>query len=458
MKKLYISIILMLFVLAFQVKAQSDMIGYGLAKTLPQANSLNPAILPDYKFSLGLPGLSGAHFYSGNNFLTLKNLTAKDAEGNMLLEPIFAGLKNNNRINSEGNINIFHIGFRKQKSYTAVSVNSRFITQVSIPKELLALPYYGNASDQIPNGLVDLNDFAARATAFTEVGISHGRAFLDDKLTLGVKIKYLIGHGIVDLPNLDASIRTYGDNDFRGDSIEFRSNGFDVRAGGVFGAVAKDDGSVDDIKNAFNNGGFGIDLGATFQLTEKISLFASINDLGYIRWSNNSYIVSVPQASAMFTGVDLIDVINGDTDALESQLDSLESDLNIVETEDQPFTTPLTGKLYAGASYKLSKRQTASAIMYSELYRGKIIPAFTAMYNFQYNTFFNFALSGTLMNNRPNIGTGFTFNVIGLQLYLATNDVLSILNPGNGRTFDVRAGLNFTFGNINKVKEVKEKK
>ncbi len=455
MKKTFTSIILMLFVLVCQVRAQSDMIGYGLIKTLPQANALNPAMLPDYKFTLGLPGLSGAHVYSGNNFITLNKLTAKDAEGNLTLAPIFSGLKNNNRVNSEGNINIFHLGIRNQKSYTAFSINTRVITHTTVPRELLALPYYGNASDQIANGLVDLNSFSARAIAFTEVGISHGRSFLDEKLTLGARLKYLVGHGIIDLPNLDASIRTYGDNEFRGDSIEFISNGFDVRAGGIFGASVKDDGSAEEIKSAFNNGGFALDLGATFQLTEKINLFASINDLGFIRWSNDTYIATVPQASAIFNGVDLIDAINGDTDALDAQLKDLENDLEITETEDQPFTTPLTGKLYVGASYQLSKRQTGSAIMYSQLYRGKIIPAFTALYNFQYNTFFDFALSGTLMNGRPNIGTGFTFKVIGLQLYLATNDVISILNPGNGRSFDVRAGLNFTFGNIHKTKEKK---
>ncbi len=455
MKKTYISIILILLVLAVKVKAQSDMIGYGLTKTLPQANALNPAILPDYKFTLGLPGLSGAHLYNGNNFIKLNQLNAKDAEGNLVLDPIFSGLKKNNRINTEANVNIFHLGVRGKKGYTAFSVNSRIISHATIPREVLALPYYGNASDQIPDGLVDLNNLSLRTVAFTEVGLSHGRSFLEDKLTIGVRLKYLVGHGIVDLPNVDASIRTFGNNDFRGDSIEFISNGFEVRAGGLAGAAANDDGSADEIKNAFNNRGFGVDLGATFQLTEKINLFASINDLGFIKWSNNSYVATIPQASAMFTGVDLIDAINGDGNALENQLDSLESDLEIVETKGGAFTTPLTGKLYAGASYQLSKRQTASAIMYSELYRGKIIPAFTAMYNFRYNTFFDFALSGTLMNGRPNIGTGFTFKVIGLQFYVATNDVISILNPGNGRTFDVRAGLNFTFGNIHKSKEKK---
>ncbi len=453
MKKTFISIILMLFVL--QVRAQSDMIGYGLIKTLPQANALNPAILPDYKFSLGLPGVSGFHLYNGNNFIKVNQLNAKDAEGNLILEPIFSGLKKNNRINTEGNINLFHLGVRGKKGYTAFSINSRVITHTSIPREVLALPYYGNASDQIPDGLVDLNSFSVRAVAFTEVGLSHGRSFLEEKLTIGLRLKYLVGHAVVDLPNLDASIRTYGNADFRGDSIEFISNGFEVRAGGMAGAAANDDGSADEIKNAFNNGGFGVDLGATFQLTEKINLFASINDLGYIKWSNNSYIATIPQASAMFTGVVLLDAINGDANALENQLDSLEKDLEITETSGGAFTTPLTGKLYAGASYKFSKRQTASAIMYSQLYRGKIIPAFTALYNFQYNTFFDFALSGTLMNGRPNIGTGFTFKVIGLQFYLATNDIISILNPGNGRTFDMRAGLNFTFGNIHKTKEKK---
>lgn len=458
MKNKYSLILLLLVAISFKLKGQSDMIGYGLAKTLPQANALNPAILPDYKFSLGLPGLSGFHVNAGNNFTNLGLITSKDSEGNMPIDEIYDGLKKNNRLTGNANVNVFHLGIRGKKGYTAFSINTRAFVRSSIPKSFLGLPYYGNASDELEDGVMDFKKFSAKSMAFTEVALSHGRSMFTEKLTLGVRLKYLIGHAYADMPSFDASIKTFGNDEFRGDSIQFTSNGFNVRAGGMAGAVINDEDNSDDVANAFNNGGFAVDLGATYQFTEKIQFFASLNDIGFIKWKNNTYNAYIPSTSVTFTGVDVVDLINGDDSALEDELDSLVDELEIEETSGEAFSTPLTGKLYAGASYKLTKRQTASAIMYSEIYRGTIIPAFTAMYNFQLNTFFNFALSGTLMNGRPNLGTGFTLNLIGFQFYVATNDLLSLTNPINGKMADVRAGMNFTFGKINKVKRKKDKK
>ncbi|MBK6265814.1 hypothetical protein JKA74_12290 [Marivirga sp. S37H4] len=451
MKNRYYFIFVIFIAISTQLKGQSDMIGYGLTKTLPQANSLNPAMLPDYKFSLGLPGLSGLHFNGGNNFTSLKLITSKDAEGNMPVDEIFGGLRRNNRATGSVNLNVFHLGIRGEQSYTAFSINTRAFARASIPKSLLGLPYYGNASSEFEDGIMDFKRFSVKSMAFTEVALSHGREILGDKMTAGIRLKYLMGHAYADMPGMDASIRTYGNNEFRGDSIDFISNGFNIRAGGVAGALANEEDDIT-VGDALNNSGFAIDLGATYKFSRKINFFASINDLGFIKWKNNTYNAYIPKTSVTFTGLDLIDLINGDDNALDDQIDSLVDDMEIVETRNESFTTSLTSKLYAGASYQLTDRQTASAILYSELYRGTLIPALTAIYNFQYNTFFNFALSGTLMNGRPNIGTGFTLNLIGLQIYLATNDLLSLTNPVNGRMVDVRTGINFTFGNINKGK------
>jgi hypothetical protein len=58
------------------------------------------------------------------------------------------------------------------------------------------------------------------------------------------------------------------------------------------------------------------------------------------------------------------------------------------------------------------------------------------------------------MNGRVNnIGAGFTLNLIPFQICLTTNDLLSLVNPIKGRSADLRFGINFTFGNINKGKQ-----
>lgn len=435
--------------------AQPDMIGYGLYKTLPQANNLNPAMLPDYKVSIGLPGLSGFRLNASQNFSNLEKLNAKDEEGRMILSDIYDGLNRNNRIATANTLNLFHLGIRGVSGYTAFSINSRVEARTNLPKGIFSLLYHGNSSNQIEDGLIDLNRISAKTMAFTEIAISHGREILSGKMTAGIRLKYLIGHNYSALPGLDASLRTYGNDSFRGDSITFTSNGFDAKLGGISGAVAVGKDNEADIINAgLRNSGIAVDLGATYKFSRKINFFASLNDLGFINWNQAyAYQANIPSASYTFSGLDVIELLNGQNLSVVRELDSLVEQLDIVEIKDESFSSALTARLYAGASYAMTHQQTASAILYTELYRGRLIPALTAMYNFHPGTFFNFAFSGTVMNNRfNNFGTGITLNLVPFQLVLATNDLLSIINPMKGRSLDFRFGINHTFGNINKGK------
>lgn len=456
MKKIIYSALLILFIWnSSKVLAQSDMITYGLGKTLPQTNNLNPAILPDYKFSLGLPGLSGFHINTAQNFTNLEMLDAKDADGNINSSNLLNSIKRNNRISSNNTINLFHLGIRGLTSYTAVSINTRTTARVSLPREFFQFAILGNASNELEDGLLDLNRFSTKLMGYTEIGVSHGREILGGQMTAGIRVKYLIGHGYADIKNFDARLRTYGNDEFRGDSIEMNVNQFDIRTAGIAGSVFDDDFNSEDIRSSLlSNGGFGLDLGATYEFSKKIRFFASMNDLGFIKW-NSQYAnqFSVPSFQYSFSGADVVELINGEDISVINDFDSAINDLEIAETTDESFTTSLTARIYAGASYQLSRRQTASAILYSELYRGALIPAFTGMYNFQAGTFFNFAFSATMMNGRVNnFGTGITLNLVPFQLVLATNDLMSIVKPMKGRAADFRFGINHTFGNVNKGK------
>lgn len=435
--------------------AQSDMISYGLHKTLPQANNLNPAMLPDYKFTIGLPGLSGFHLNTAQNFTNLGLLTSKDAEGYIDTDKILSKIKRNNRVSTNNTVNLFHLGIRGLTSYTAFSVNTRAIVRTSLPREFFQFAVLGNASNQLDGGVLDMGRFSTKAMGYTEIGLSHGREILAGKMTVGVRVKYLMGHAYADLKSFDATLTTHGNDDFRGDSISMNVKEFDIRTAGAAGLFVKDENQDENlVKSLLSNRGFGLDLGATYEFSRKIKFFASLNDLGFISW-NEQYTNqrTVPSFNYQFGGVDVVELMNGENLSVIDDFDSMINNLTIVETNNESFTTSLTARLYAGASYELSRRQTVSAIMYSELYRGTLIPAFTGIYNFQAGTFFNFAFSATMMNGRVNnFGTGITLNLMPFQIVLATNDLGSLINPMKARTADFRFGINHTFGNVEKAK------
>lgn len=440
--------------------AQSDMIGYSLGKTLPQANLLNPAFLPDYRVSIGLPGLSGFHTHTGQNFTNLDVLTVTDTSQFVNTDDVFKQIKNNNRIVNGNTINLFHVGVRGLRSYSAFSVNTRTFARVTIPRDVFILAVEGNASENLDEGIVELNDMSGFAVGFTEVAISHGREFFDGKFTLGARLKYLVGHGVVNAPTLDAQLITYGSPTFRGDSVALINNGSEVRAAGAIGAALLDSESDLSSETLTSGRGFGLDLGATYQFSDRLSFSASLLDLGFINWNDEyAYQGEVTPASYTFSGVDFVDLVSGEETSFDSELDSAINDLEYIEGSGEGFATSLTSRFYAAATYQLTERQTASAVLYNEIYKGSFIPALAAIYNFQSGTFFNFSFSGTIMNGRiNNLGTGITLNLLPFQLVLATNDLLSLANPMKARTADIRVGINHTFGKISRRKKNEEAK
>jgi len=446
MNKIKRILLLLLLILPFlKVYAQSDMIGYGLHKTLPQSNNLNPAFLPDYKFTLALPGLAGFKMNASQNFTNLELLTATNADSTFDISGFYEKLRNNNRITGNVSVPILNLGFRSGVSYTAFTINLRTFNRFSFPKDLVALAYLGNTGE---NSDLNFDRLAFKSNTFSEVGLSHGREILGGKMTVGARIKYLIGHSYADISDFNLSLRTFED------SIRLSTEGFTARTAGIAGYAANDSNDGDEINAALSSRGFGVDLGATYQFSTKIQFFGSISDLGYISWKdyNNNYVI--PSAAITFTGADLLD--DSWDEEYEAELENIEEQIN--EEQTDKYSTALTANIYLGGSYQISRRQKAIAIFYSELYKGSLVPAFSGMYNFQYNAFFNFAAGATLMNGRVNnISTGFTLKLVPFQLCVATNDLLSIVNPIKGRAADLRFGINLTFGDVNKTKRKAKK-
>jgi hypothetical protein len=408
--------------------------------------------------SVGLPGLSGFHTHTGQNFINLASLITDDTTSVLDANDIYDRIKNNNRLVNSNTINVFHIGIRGEKSYSAFSINTRTFTRITIPKDIFTLAVKGNASEDLDGGVVDLSGLSASSLGFTEVAVSHGREFFGGSFTLGARLKYLMGHAVFNAPTFDAQIITYGSPNFRGDSISLVSNGAEVRAAGAIGAELLNESITS--QTVTSNGGFGLDLGATYQFTDRLSFSASLLDIGFINWNEQySYRGELTPASYTLSGIDVLDLVNGEESSIESDLDSIANDVEYTEGQGEGFATALSSRFYIGATYQLTERQSATAILYNEIYKGDFIPALSAVYNFQSGTFFNFSFSGTIMNGRiNNLGTGFTVNLLPFQLVLATNDLLSIVNPVKGRTADFRFGINHTFGKISKLKEKKETK
>jgi hypothetical protein len=83
------------------------------------------------------------------------------------------------------------------------------------------------------------------------------------------------------------------------------------------------DGIKDNLLNT-KNMGFGLDIGATYNISEKIMVSAALTDLGFIKWKTD---VTNLQAKGRFefSGIDLSDFINGTKTMDELGTETLES-------------------------------------------------------------------------------------------------------------------------------------
>lgn len=428
------------------VIAQNQMTSLPLIRTLPQASYLNPGMMPDYKVAVAVPVFGGIYTSTDINFINANRLFSKTADGYMDINGIYNGLARRNRITNYQEIPIFHLGIRNDKSHTAFSVNTRMFSRFTAPKDILGVLTLGNNNPEFAGREIPLNDFSFISRTFTEIGLSHAREILPN-LNVGVRVKYLLGHYDLSLNQIDATLGNYGM-----DSITFRTREFDFNTSGGVGDLI--DGNDFDPLNltGVGNNGFGLDIGAEYKLMDRLNIYASVIDLGFINWRRGTTTFRFPEASISFKGV--TELFGGDAANIGQELDSAISAFKPYRVDGtSSYTTALNGKIYAGAGFDIVKGSTVGALMFSELYQGQIIPAISFYYNAQYKTILDFVVNVSVMNNRvDNIGLGFTGKLWVFQYYFVTNSILSYTNPISAQSINLRTGFNLNIGDINKVK------
>lgn len=212
------------------------------------------------------------------------------------------------------------------------------------------------------------------------------------------------------------------------------------------GTTLLEDDEVAYVTNT-KNGGFGIDMGGTYQLNEQISFAASIINLGFINWKEDTK-SHTSNGSFTFAGIENEGLLTGggfDID-IDQLTDSI-SDIFALEEEAVAYTTTLPTQVYLTGNYQLATNTTASATLYSDFYQsfrrgfalgirqnvGRWLQA-AATYSIQSRSYNNLGL-----------GLALTTGPKGLQLYFATDNIVALAAVGNAKVVNMRTGFNFVF-------------
>ena len=442
-----------------------------LMQNVPQSNQLNPAIQPECKVFLGFPGLSSIYFNHSNSSFNYDDII-KDGTGlqrDSLVVDINSfhnALKSTNIISNQLDYTFFSLGIRAKKMFFTLDISSKVDTRFGFDKGLISFFKDGNAAYM--GRTANLGAIGLEGTAYNEVALGVSKQ-VTEKLTVGIKAKALLGVANMHMDESDLSVFTSES----GDLVQLRSKQL-MKVSMPLDITQKtaDDGTnyIDDIDildddmdadffSGTNNKGFAFDLGATYQFDERTTFYASILDIGAIKW-NDSYEL-YQDATFDWKGGDWSQSGNSNDpnyreieDVMDDLTDSISEAFRFRDNTGS-YSKALPTKIYLGGSYELNKRIGFGAVSRTEIYNGKLRPSLTLSANTRVIRNLSASFSYSMVNNSyNNIGVGVAAKLGPFQIYAVSDNILA-MNPNTAQLANIRFGMNMMFGC--RKKKVKKK-
>lgn len=418
--------------------AQQELMQYALPN-LWHSNSLNPAFFPHEKrIAIGLPGIAIDAAHSGD--ISYNDVFIKDGDRRILdLGNAISKLEDNNELFAEQRIETFSLGLRLNKKIALFAGHAnRLSLNAQYPKNLAALIWNGNG-----NYIGQTLQIAPAADLYNWNEWSAGLSIPLKKVTLGAKAKLLAGTAglISDAAHKKATVYTNPDiyqlemeTDYGFHSASVVSS-FDTSGYGF-------DLKLAELENKLfsKNTGIAFDLGARFDISDRLSLSASILDLGgVIKWKDNAnYYLS--QGKYTYEGANL-DLLSGsDSLSFDQKLDSL-NDIFQFKKSDGSFETRLPVRIYLGGRFQLTQRLALSLSLYRQSHDARSTGA--AGLGLQWMPMKWISVGGMYSINdqsAANLGFHLMLRPGPLQLYLCSDNLLNAFQVKSKPAANLRVG------------------
>ena len=478
MKRLIITAVVTLFGL-LHVQGQNNLTLYNM-KPIPQKFYVNPANQSDAKIFVGLPGISSNYFDFGLSAFKLGDVVDairpdENGDTTFMLGEFTDGFKKKNFNSISNAMDLFSFGFKLKKNYfffnTSLVNNVRF----TAPGDFFQFIAQGNGGANL-NRKFDFG-FGLDMMSYAEVGIGYSRKLMNDKLTVGGRVHFIKGIATVSTeessfnfttdPNtfdyyLQSDVQINSANSLSGlPSISPFDSTFEFTDSMTF---------QDAVNSIFKGGnrGVALDLGATYKLNNKLTLSASITNLGRITWNTNTYNWKsrTPGATYQFTGLNIENALDFDGDDVETAFNELGDTLKStfrLDNNTESFTTGLFAQFYVGGNLNLTKNHNAGVLLHGSVYKKTLDPAITLSWNSKLTKVLGVSLSYSVANNSfVNAGLGFSLNAGPIQTYFVSDNLIGLFAHKQANTINMRTGINVTIGRgekkLKKKKKDKKKK
>lgn len=453
-------------------------------QSLPQATWLNPAVQNECKLHIGgaLVPVTGQvllpiHFNYGNNGFAIKDMIQFNPKTDTFILPFFkdvdkngvekkfdwelleSNLRDVNYITTEFHINWLTVGFKYKKWNFGFDYNDKIESRFSFNEDLLIFGKEGNG-ERFLHETANLGDIGITATHYSEAAFNVSRQ-INDKLTIGLTAKLLFGklnvwteRSIIDVTtdnsenypiNVDADIVIHSSQPFSNVQEMY----YDYEADSMIVETVENDINPMDMVFNTKNFGLGFDLGAIYNVTDKISLYASLTDMGYINWTDNTQTFSI-KGNYTWDGYDFQPSLTDDEAIITEADDSLKHHIiNIFEPNLQrgSYVSYLTPKAYIGGTYQFHDKIRAGLLLRSSFFQNDWHPSVTLSGNFRVTKWFEATASYSMINNSySNVGLGWVAKAKWFQFFMMTDNLMGFILPQNTRNINFRMGMNLIFG------------
>ncbi len=425
---------------------QSNLTFYN-SKSLVQTTLLNPAHRAKQNFSLGLIDANFGVIVPG---ITAYDVLRSDETYNTTFGKILNGNQFNlDNINLGLEANILLFGFKMNKMYTSFGLQINSNQNFSIPKSFASLGYYGNTGDLFGRE-ISFNNLKVNTTTYAAIHAGLSREF-NNKLSIGIRGKYLIGLFDAQINRSNGYLKTDS-----GDLNAYQLNAsldYELQAAGIdrisnYQNMPAGTPIADFINPIFQDPvgkGFAFDLGIDYKINKRMSVSASILDIGGINWTQAKvYSKNFNFNFEGFTDPDF-DSIAKLTERLVDSLIELGRPLE----KTTSYRRTLNTKYYVGFNYQLTNSTACSFVGFGEKQNDKFYTGLTVNLSQRILHFLELRAGVTKYREfNPTLGAGIALHLGPLTIYGNTDQLMNNVNYTTSNLISNRVGLNLNIGNL----------
>lgn len=386
-------------------------------------------------------------------------------------EEFLKKLNRKNVFGLDGNLNIISVGAWGKHGFTTVDLNLKSSSALNLPRDLF--DFMKNAGQKQS---YDISNLGVRTRNYIELAIGHSHN-ITKRLNIGVKVKFLLG-----IMNAEVKVDRMRIN-MNGDSWSVNADG-SLYATGLMDIGTKagtnqlDFSQIsfleDGIGDLFSGLGYGgaIDLGATYEIIDGLTVSAAILDLGLMSWGK-TITARTDNTPWEFNGFDNIAINNPESEnTIDNQFAAMGEDLqNLLIMYKEDGTSRklemLTATLNIGAEYKMPfYRKLSAGFLYSNRfarayskYEGRFFVNVHPVKWFEFSTNYGISNHGSMW------GAALSFDFPGIGIFLGTDNIIwKVTPPLENIGISVpygQANINVNFGltfNLSKLRHLGDRR